>query len=279
MVDSAIRVENLGKRYLLGQQRGISDLREVLTEKVRSSFRALTSSSNGRSAPVQARQTIWALRNVSFEVQRSEVIGVIGDNGGGKTTLLSILSRITSPTEGSVQIRGRVGTLLDAGAGFHAELTGRENVYVKGAILGMAKAKIARNFDEIVAFAELEKFIDTPLKRYSSGMCVRLAFALAAHLESEVLLVDEVLATVDPAFQRKCLGKMAGASRLGRTVLFVSHDLESVRQLCSRCLILAGGRIIHDGPAARAVDLYESVSNGRSERERVWEEEPLQLYR
>jgi lipopolysaccharide transport system ATP-binding protein len=201
-------------------------------------------------------EMFWALRDVSLDVQEGEVLGLIGRNGAGKTTLLKILSRITRPTEGWAEIHGRVGSLLEVGTGFHPELTGRENTYLSGAILGMSKAEIDRKFDEIVAFAELEKFIDTPVKHYSSGMYVRLAFAVAAHLEPEILLVDEVLAVGDINFQKKCLGKMGDVARAGRTVVLVSHNLAAINALCSRCIILDGGAIEFDGPTAEATVRY-----------------------
>ena len=199
---------------------------------------------------------MWAVKDVSFDVQPGEVIGVVGGNGAGKSTLLKLMSRITSPTEGEIQLRGRVGSLLEVGTGFHPELTGRENVFLNGSILGMGRREIERKFDEIVAFAEVEKFLDTPVKRYSSGMYVRLAFAVAAHLEPEVLLVDEVLAVGDMAFQRKCLGKMGQVSRQGRTILFVSHNMTAVKTLCTRAVLFEGGRLVADGDVDAVVDRY-----------------------
>src|SRR5881398_3340272 len=201
-------------------------------------------------------EMFWALKDVSLDVHEGEVLGLIGRNGAGKTTLLKILSRITRPTEGWAEIHGRVGSLLEVGTGFHPELTGRENAFLSGAILGMSKAEIARKFDEIVAFAELEKFIDTPVKHYSSGMYVRLAFAVAAHLEPEILLVDEVLAVGDAEFQRRCLGRMQEFGASGRTVLFVSHNMQAVARLCQRALLLDGGRVVRDGPSAEVVAQY-----------------------
>jgi lipopolysaccharide transport system ATP-binding protein len=217
--------------------------------------------------------TIWALRDVSFEVRRGEVLGIIGRNGAGKSTLLKILSRITEPTEGRAVVHGRVGSLLEVGTGFHPELTGRENVYLNGAILGMRKAEIERKFDEIVAFAEIEKFLDTPVKRYSSGMYVRLAFAVAAHLEPEILLVDEVLAVGDVAFQKKCLAKMEGVACEGRTVLFVSHNMPAVKALCSEGIWLNEGEIRMVGTAARTVERYLSVSMGPGATSLIFEED------
>ena len=206
--------------------------------------------------PTRRVNTIWALKDVSFEVQQGEVVGIIGRNGAGKSTLLKILSRITDPTEGRVEIHGRVGSLLEVGTGFHPELTGRENIYLNGAILGMKQAEIERKFDEIVAFAEIEKFLDTPVKRYSSGMYVRLAFAVAAHLEPEILLVDEVLAVGDAEFQKKCLGKMGDVAKEGRTVLFVSHNMGAVTTLCKRGILLDTGKISCDEGVSETVKQY-----------------------
>jgi lipopolysaccharide transport system ATP-binding protein len=208
--------------------------------------------------------TIWALKDVSFEVKRGEVVGIIGRNGAGKTTLLKILSRITEPTEGYAEIRGRVGSLLEVGTGFHAELTGRENIYLSGAIIGMKKAEIERKFDEIVAFAEIEKFIDTPVKHYSNGMYVRLAFALAAHLEPEILLVDEVLAVGDASFQKKCLGKMGDVAKGGRTVLFISHQMNQIRRLCEKAMWLDAGQIQKLGHTPEVVGAYETAMSSVS---------------
>jgi lipopolysaccharide transport system ATP-binding protein len=217
---------------------------------------SLAASSNSQSPSAPASQDFWALKDVSFEVRQGEVVGIIGRNGAGKSTLLKILSRITEPTEGRVKIRGRVASLLEVGTGFHPELTGRENIYLNGAILGMGRAEIKSKFDEIVAFAETEKFLDTPVKRYSSGMYVRLAFAVAAHLEPEILVVDEVLAVGDAAFQKKCLGKMGEVARGGRTVLFVSHNMDAVRRLCGRAVWLESGRVMEDGPVNQTVSQY-----------------------
>src|SRR5437762_2692700 len=229
-----IHGEGLGKRYRRGLQ--VDDgLRHALEDFVRSPLASLRR---------KKEETFWALKDVSVEVKEGEVLGLIGRNGAGKTTLLKILSRITEPTEGAAEVHGRVGSLLEVGTGFHPELTGRENIYLNGAILGMSKAEIDRKFDEIVAFAETEKFLDTPVKHYSSGMYVRLAFAVAAHLEPEILLVDEVLAVGDIAFQRKCLGKIGDVASSGRTVIFVSHNMASIESLCGSCILLAGGRLI-----------------------------------
>jgi len=252
---AAIRAEALGKRYRIGAPAPTARTRRgALLRAAGAPFRYLAASLRG---PSEA-ETLWALRDVSFEIRRGEVVGIIGRNGAGKSTLLRILSRITEPTEGRADIYGRVGSLLEVGTGFHPELTGRENIYLNGAILGMRKAEIARKFDEIVAFSEVEKFIDTPVKRYSSGMYVRLAFAVAAHLDTEILLVDEVLAVGDAAFRQKCLGKMGGVAREGRTVLFVSHNMPSVQSLCERALVIESGNCIYDGSPAEAIGCYES---------------------
>ena len=256
MNDIAIRVENLSKRYKIGVAKNHHDtLRDHLMEGLRSFFR-----SNGRqpasSPDANVSDTIWALKDISFEVKQGEVIGIIGRNGAGKSTLLKILSRITEPTTGFADIRGRMISLLEVGTGFHGELTGRENIYLNGAILGMSKAEINRKFDEIVAFSEVEKFIHTPVKHYSSGMYVRLAFAVAAHLEPEILIVDEVLAVGDASFQKKCLGKMGDVARQGRTVLFVSHNIAAIKSLCSRAILLEAGHVSCDGSVDGVVDSY-----------------------
>jgi lipopolysaccharide transport system ATP-binding protein len=225
-------------------------------------FRAVSAFLSGRRSAVQnssSNSYVWALKDVSFEVKRGEVVGIIGRNGAGKTTLLKILSRITEPTEGYAEIRGRVGSLLEMGTGFHPELTGRENIYLSGAVLGMTKREIDRKFDEIVDFAGVAEFIDTPLKYYSAGMRMRLAFAVAAHLEPEILLVDEVLAVGDVEFQKKCLGKMEDVSKGGRTVLFVSHQMNQIRRLCERVIWLDGGRIVREGPTHEVVSAYEAA--------------------
>jgi len=245
-----IHAEALSKRYRIGPIERPMQLREVLTRALRSPLSLL------HPAP---RETFWALKDVSLEVREGEVLGLIGRNGSGKTTLLKILSRITRPTSGRAEIRGHVGSLLEVGTGFHPDLTGRENTYLSGAILGMRKQEIARKFGEIVAFAELEKFIDTPVKHYSSGMYVRLAFAVAAHLEPEILLVDEVLAVGDIKFQKKCLGKMGDVARAGRTVVLVSHQLNQIRRLCHRSLWLDDGALRQDGPTAEVTAAYESA--------------------
>ena len=248
-VSVVIQAEGLGKRYRRGLQVD-SGLRHVLEDFARSPLKSLR-----RRRP----ETFWALKDVSLEVRDGEVLGLIGRNGAGKTTLLKILSRITRPTEGWAEIRGRVGSLLEVGTGFHPELTGRENAFLSGAILGMTRAEITRKFDEIVAFAELEKFIDTPVKHYSSGMYVRLAFAVAAHLEPEILLVDEVLAVGDINFQKKCLGKMGEVAKGGRTVVLVSHQLNQIRRLCHRVIWIDAGTIRRNGPTHEVVSAYESA--------------------
>jgi len=253
----AIQVEGLGKRYRIGRRESYKTLRDSLADAIRAPFRRIMSL--GR--PVNQQQEgqdahIWALQDVSFEVRRGDVLGIIGPNGAGKTTLLKILSRITEPTEGYAEIQGRVGSLLEVGTGFHPELTGRENIYLNGAILGMKRSEINQKFDEIVAFSGVEKFIDTPLKRYSSGMYVRLAFAVAAHLDPEILVVDEVLAVGDASFQEKCLGKMDEVARSGRTVLFVSHNMAAVRNLCSRAVLLGGGQIEVKGDTNEVIQKY-----------------------
>ncbi len=262
MSDIAIRCEGLSKRYRIGEQQRYKALRDVLTDAGTAPFRRLRSvfgSSNGsasRNSQVATRDSFWALNDLSFEVKHGEVVGIIGRNGAGKSTLLKILARITKPTKGQAEIHGRVGSLLEVGTGFHPELTGRENIYLNGAILGMRKAEIDRNFDEIVSFAEVDKFIDTPVKRYSSGMHVRLAFAVAAHMETEILLVDEVLAVGDAQFQKRCLGKIGDVAREGRTVLFVSHNMAAIESLCQRGILLDYARLVLDADACVVVENY-----------------------
>src|SRR5882724_6798047 len=249
MSTTVIHGEGLGKRYRRGLQ--VDDgLRHSLEAFLRSPIASLRR---------KKEETFWALKDVSLEVKEGEVLGLIGRNGAGKTTLLKILSRITRPTSGWAEIHGRVGSLLEVGTGFHPELTGRENTFLSGAILGMSRQEITRKFDEIVAFAELDKFIDTPVKHYSSGMYVRLAFAVAAHLEPEILLVDEVLAVGDIKFQRKCLGKMGDVARAGRTIILVSHQLNQIRRLCQRVVWIDAGGIRCDGPTHEVVSAYESA--------------------
>lgn len=263
MSDVVIRAEKLGKKYVIGHEAArerYTALRDVIGRRAKALARTTSDLLHGRAVVAgDSTEEFWALKNVDFEVRRGEIVGVIGRNGAGKSTLLKILSRITEPTSGQVEIRGRVASLLEVGTGFHPELTGRENIYLNGAILGMARAEIRRKFDEIVAFAEVEKFLDTPVKRYSSGMYVRLAFAVAAHLEPEILLVDEVLAVGDAEFQRKCLGKIGEVSRReGRTVFYVSHNLASIQALCGRCLLIRSGVIGSDGLADIVVRQYMS---------------------
>jgi lipopolysaccharide transport system ATP-binding protein len=251
-----ISIEHLSKRYIIGHQREDEGLRHAIERTLRAPFRWLSSGQVERSI---TQEEFWALRDVSVEIQQGEVVGIIGRNGAGKSTLLKVLSRITEPTEGRIRLRGRTASLLEVGTGFHPELTGRENIFLNGAILGMSRVEIKRKFDEIVAFAEIETFLDTPVKRYSSGMYVRLAFAVAAHLEPEILIVDEVLAVGDAEFQRKCLDKMDDASHTGRTVLFVSHNMQAVTRLAARCVLLEAGRVKMDGPSHRVSSAYLSA--------------------
>jgi lipopolysaccharide transport system ATP-binding protein len=246
--DTVIRVENLGKKYIIGHQKQqpYTALRDVIADGVKSFSRKLLKPF-GKKIYDRAYEEFWALKDVSFEIKQGEVVGIIGRNGAGKSTVLKILSRITEPTAGRIYIKGRVASLLEVGTGFHPELTGKENIYLNGAILGMSKTEIKQKFDEIVSFAEVEKFLDTPVKRYSSGMYVRLAFAVAAHLEADILLVDEVLAVGDTHFQKKCLGKMENVGKEGRTVLFVSHNMGIIENLCPRGICLKSGLVYHDG--------------------------------
>jgi lipopolysaccharide transport system ATP-binding protein len=256
----AISVQGLSKSYTLGATAGHDTLRDHLAAGARSLVQRFT---GGR--PRREAETFWALKDVSFQVEQGEVLGVIGRNGAGKSTLLKLLSQITEPTAGEIQVRGRAASLLEVGTGFHPELTGRENVFLNGAVLGMSRREIAARFDEIVAFAEVEKFLDTPVKRYSSGMYVRLAFAVAAYLQSEILIVDEVLAVGDVQFQEKCLAKMGTVAQGGRTVLFVSHNLTAVRQLCSRGLYLRHGVLDYQGTVESVCERYLSVVRSQSE--------------
>ncbi len=252
MSEIAIRAQGLGKLYRIGQRERENALRNVLGPMLRAPWKLIRR---------ERKETFWALRDVDLEVKHGEVLGIIGRNGAGKTTLLKILSRITRPTKGWAEIYGRVGTLLEVGTGFHPELSGRDNIYLSGAILGMSKREIAKKFDEIVAFAEIERFIDSPVKHYSSGMYVRLAFAVAAHLDTDVLIVDEVLAVGDVQFQRKCLGKMKEAGSGGRTVLFVSHNLNAVASLCRSAMVIADGRVVHySRDIQRALHIYAGDS-------------------
>jgi lipopolysaccharide transport system ATP-binding protein len=251
MTETIIHVEGLGKRYRVGERERYLALRDVLTRVFTAPWRL---------GPRKAPDYLWALRDVSFDISRGEVVGLIGRNGAGKTTLLKLLSRITRPTAGFAEVHGRVGSLLEVGTGFHPELTGRENIFLSGAILGMSKREIERKHDEIVAFAGVERFLDTPLKHFSTGMQMRLAFAVAAHLEPEILLVDEVLAVGDLEFQKKCLGKMQDISRSGRTIVFVSHQLNQIRRLCERVFWIDGGQIRAEGPTGEIVGRYESAT-------------------
>lgn len=267
MSDAVIKVENLSKRYTIGSgdSAGYKTIRETIVDAFNAPFNRIgkllkgsqRSSINGQD---NSDNIFWALKDISFEVNRGEVVGIIGRNGAGKSTLLKILSKITEPTTGRIELKGRVGSLLEVGTGFHPELTGHENVYLYGAILGMDRWEITRKFDEIVAFAELDKFIDTPVKRYSSGMYMRLAFAVAAHLEPEILLVDEVLAVGDAAFQKKCLGKMGDVSKEGRTVLFVSHNMNAIQKLCTSGILISNGRIMEKGVTEKVINKYLDIS-------------------
>jgi len=262
MSSPIISVRGLGKRYRLGQTLAHDTLRDHITAIIKSAGRIFS----GKRNDEKPDEYIWALKDVSFDVEAGEVIGIIGRNGAGKSTLLKILSQITEPTEGEARVRGRLASLLEVGTGFHQELTGMENIFLNGAILGMSKAEIKKKFDEIVAFAEVEKFIDMPVKRYSSGMYVRLAFAVAAHLEPEILVVDEVLAVGDAAFQNKCLGKMQEVSRgKGRTILFVSHNMSAIQMLCGKVIYLSQGRIKGIGPVDEQVAAYLKDLKGDSE--------------
>lgn len=258
MSSPAIRTLGLSKCYRLTHRQPHDTLRDAIADTARERLASMRGRTRSRATRPKADSTLWALRDVSFSVEPGEVVGIVGRNGAGKSTLLKVLSRITLPTKGEAEIRGRLGSLLEVGAGFHPELSGRENVYLNGAILGMRRSEMKRKFDAIVEFAEVERFIDMPVKRYSSGMYVRLAFAVAAHLEPEVLVVDEVLAVGDNAFQQKCLGRMEDVSREGRTVLFVSHSMAAIQQLCSRVLLLKAGSLHADGTPADVVATYLS---------------------
>jgi len=262
-----VRVEGLSKEYVLGsRESAYATLRESVVEAVRTPFQRLRGQNGSRS-----RKTIWALKNLNFEVAPGEVLGVIGRNGAGKSTLLKILSRITQPTSGRAELFGRVASLLEVGTGFHPELTGRENIYLNGAVLGMKRVELDRKFDQIVEFSELEKFLDTPVKRYSSGMYMRLAFAVASHLEPEILVVDEVLAVGDAKFQKRCLGKMSNVASQGRTVLFVSHNMNAVQSLCQRVIWLDKGEVVKEGSASAVVSDYLASGNAR-QLEEVWDD-------
>jgi lipopolysaccharide transport system ATP-binding protein len=268
MSNIPIRVENLGKKYLLRHQAQggymkYTALRDVLTDAALKPFRKLSGAVDGGEVANATREEFWALKDVSFEIKQGESVGIIGRNGAGKSTLLKLLSRITEPTTGRIELEGKVASLLEVGTGFHPELTGRENIFLNGAIVGMKRSEIKSKFDEIVAFAEVEKFLDTPVKRYSSGMYVRLAFSVAAHLEPDVLIVDEVLAVGDAEFQKKCLGKMQSVSEQeGRTILFVSHNMQAVRQMCSRVIFLSQGKVNYSGEPHAAISAYLGQGSG-----------------
>jgi lipopolysaccharide transport system ATP-binding protein len=271
LTDIAMVAEDLGKKYYIGQtavtRRGVYD---AVTHALFTPFRRAGKMLRGEQTSASELNTeFWAVRNISFQIHTGEVVGIIGRNGAGKSTLLKLLSRITSPTEGKIFSYGRVASLLEVGTGFHPELTGRENVYLNGAILGMNRHEIERKFDEIVAFAEVEKFIDTPVKHYSSGMYIRLGFSVAAHLEPDILIIDEVLSVGDASFQKKCLSKMEGESQSGRTVLFVSHSMASISRLCSRTILLDEGNLVHDGPTHETIKVYLQSDSGTSAR-RDW---------
>ena len=271
-MNTVIKVENIGKKYIIGHKRNSKEdaLRDVIAKKVKGVFKNTKKIISQNAVPnTKGKEDFWALKDINFEVRQGERVGIIGRNGAGKSTLLKILSRITEPTNGRISINGRLASLLEVGTGFHPELTGRENIYLNGAVLGMHRSEIKRKFDEIVDFSEVGKFLDTPVKRYSSGMYVRLAFAVAAYLESEILVVDEVLAVGDAQFQKKCLGKMEDLSNEGgRTVLFVSHNMQAISSLCSRIILLDKGSMIQDGEAAKIIQnylMFETSKNGAIE--------------
>ncbi len=274
---TAIRVDHLSKRYRIGAAQTkfrYGMFRDVLVDIAMTPVRLARALTGRGMRGSDSTAYIWALNDVSFDVEEGRVLGIVGRNGAGKSTLLKVLSRVTEPTQGTVLVRGRVGSLLEVGTGFHPELTGRENIYLNGAILGMKRAEIDRKFDEIVAFSEVEQFIDTPVKRYSSGMYLRLAFAVAAHLEPEILVVDEVLAVGDAEFQKKCLGKMGDVAQQGRTVLFVSHNMSAILRLTQEAIVLKKGQLIKRAPTQEAVDFY--LSSGQAETgERVWDADEI----
>jgi lipopolysaccharide transport system ATP-binding protein len=263
MSTAIIEARDLGKRYVIGKSGGGTSFREAIVSGVKAPFRLLA----GKRARGDEGESFWALKDVAFDIAPGEAVGIIGRNGAGKSTLLKILSRITAPTTGEVRLRGKVASLLEVGTGFHGELSGRENIFLNGAIMGMTRAEVRARFDEIVAFAEVDKFLDTPVKRYSSGMYIRLAFAVAAHLQPEILVVDEVLAVGDASFQKKCLGKMESVASGGRTVLFVSHNMAAISRLCSRAILLGHGRVVADGPVAKVAAIYAGGTNGESPTE------------
>jgi lipopolysaccharide transport system ATP-binding protein len=276
MSDTVVRVENLSKKYILGNQKqeGYTTLRESMTSGVKGLLQPFRRVKSQASDP--GSEEFWALKNVSFEIKQGDRIGIMGRNGAGKSTLLKILSRITEPTTGSIRIKGRVASLLEVGTGFHPELTGRENISLNGAILGMSKVEIERKFDEIVTFAEVEKFLDTPVKRYSSGMYVRLAFSVAAHLEPEILIVDEVLAVGDAQFQKKCLDKMESVGKEGRTIIFVSHNVQAISTLTEKCILLSHGESIFQGKTNIAIEKYlqQNISNSLIYQDTISDTEP-----
>ena len=255
MTEFAVSARGVSKRYIIGERQSYKSLRESLMKLTKSVL---------RTGAGKKRSSIWALNDVSFDVSRGEIIGIIGRNGAGKSTLLKIVSRITEPTSGEIRVRGRIASLLEVGTGFHPELTGRENIFLNGAILGMTRSEMEGRFDQIVAFAEIDQFLDTPVKRYSSGMHLRLAFSVAAHLEPEILVLDEVLAVGDAAFQKKCLGRMGNVASQGRTVLFVSHNLAAVRSMCTRVFVIEGGELVFQGPVAEGIDYYLSSTLPKS---------------
>ena len=269
---TAISVNNLSKQYKIGaaqQKFQYNMFRDVIVDTLMTPVRVIQALRGKGMRGATTTSMIWALDDVSFDLEEGKVLGIVGRNGAGKSTLLKILSRVTEPTKGTVSVRGRVGSLLEVGTGFHPELSGRENIYMNGAILGMKRAEIDKNFDEIVDFSEVGKFIDTPVKRYSSGMYLRLAFAVAAHLEPEILVVDEVLAVGDAEFQRKCLGKMNDVAQQGRTVLFVSHNMSAILRLTEEAIVLNNGKLLKRAPTPEAVDFY--LSSGQAESgERIW---------
>jgi lipopolysaccharide transport system ATP-binding protein len=259
MSNTIIKVDNLGKSYLIGheKQQGYVALRDVVAKNTKGFLKGIQNAFSGKQLMGgQEIEEFWALKDINFEIKQGEAVGIIGRNGAGKSTLLKLLSRITEPTKGRIELNGRVASLLEVGTGFHPELSGRENIFLNGAILGMSRAEIKSKFDEIVDFSGVEKFLDTPVKHYSSGMYVRLAFAVAAHLEPEILVVDEVLAVGDAEFQKKCLGKMDDVTKAGRTVIFVSHQMGTISQLCNRCLLMDKGRLIMSGTTGKVIDYY-----------------------
>ena len=257
-MDFTIKVENIGKKYIISHKQKEKYL--ALRDVIANSFKNIAKKIAGKKEPNPTKEEFWALNDINFTIKEGERVGIIGRNGAGKSTLLKILSRITEPSTGKFSIKGRVASLLEVGTGFHPELTGRENIFLNGAILGMTRQEIKKKFDEIVAFSEVEKFLDTPVKRYSSGMYVRLAFAVAAHLEPEILIVDEVLAVGDAQFQKKCLGKMNDIGKDGRTVLFVSHNMGAIKQLCNTAIFLKDGKILYEGLVDKAIKEYMTFS-------------------